>query len=68
MKLSRLRRLLAEEKKVGILINHQDNFSWLTCGGENRVLTASNSGSSELLVTAQKVYLVSNNIESGFFN
>ena len=65
VKLSRLRRFLAEEKKPGILINHQDNFSWLTGGGENRVLTASNSGSSELLVTAQKVYLVANNIESG---
>ncbi len=64
VKLFRLRRFLAKEKKAGILINHQNNFSWLTCGGENRVLTASNSGSSELLVTAQKVYLVANNIES----
>jgi len=63
-KISRLRRFLAEKKKAGILINHQDNFAWLTGGGENRVVTASDSGASELLVTAQKVYLVANNIES----
>ena len=65
VKISRLRRFLAEKKKEGILINRQDNFAWLTGGGENRVVTASDSGSSELLVTAQKVYLVANNIESG---
>ena len=64
VKISRLRRFLAEKKKEGILINRQDNFAWLTCGGENRVVTASDSGASELLVTAQKVYLVANNIES----
>jgi Xaa-Pro dipeptidase len=65
VKISRLRRFLSEKKKEGILINRQDNFAWLTCGGENRVVTASDSGASELLVTAQKVYLVANNIESG---
>ena len=64
VKISRLRRFLAEKKKEGILINRQDNFAWLTCGGENRVVTASDSGASELLVTAQKIYLVANNIES----
>ncbi len=65
VKLSRLRRFLAKEKKAGILINRQDNFAWLTGGGENRVVTASDSGSSELLVTAKKAYLLANNIESG---
>jgi len=64
-KLSRLRRFLAEKKKEGILINRQNNFAWLTCGGENRVVTASDSGAAELLVTAQKTYLVASNIESG---
>ena len=65
IKLSRLRLFLAKEKKKGILINRQDNFSWLTGGGENRVVTASDSGASELIVTAQKIYLLANNIESG---
>lgn len=64
VKISRLQRFLAEKEKKGILINHQDNFSWVTCGGENRVVTASESGASELLVTGKKVYLVANNIES----
>jgi Xaa-Pro dipeptidase len=64
VKLSRIRRLLADEGKKGILINRQDNFSWLTGGGENRVVTATESGASELLVTDKKVYLVANNIES----
>ncbi len=65
IKISRLRRFLAGKKKEGILINRQDNFTWLTCGGENRVVTASDSGASELLVTNKKVYLVANNIENG---
>ncbi|MCX5641888.1 MAG: hypothetical protein NTY10_01390 [Candidatus Omnitrophica bacterium] len=65
VKLSRLRCFLAENKKEGILINRQDNFAWLTGGGENRVVTASDSGASDLLVTAQKIYLLANNIESG---
>ena len=64
-KISRVQRLLAEKDKKGILINRQDNFAWLTCGGENRVVTASDSGSSELLVTARKTYLLADNIESG---
>lgn len=63
IKLSRLRRHLSKENKKGILINRQSNFSWLTTGGENRVVTTTESGAAELLVTNKKVYLVADNIE-----
>ncbi len=63
-KLHYLRDWMAQHKVDNLLITQTHNFSWLTCGGENFVFLAQNSGSAHLLVTPNKVYLASNNIET----
>lgn len=62
IKLSRVRDILNAKCLDGIFIKRQDNFAWLTCGGRNYV-GAGDMGNCGLLVTLDKTYAVSNNIE-----
>lgn len=41
------------------IIGRQDNFAWFTCGGNNRVLTTSETGFTILVVTKDACYAVS---------
>jgi len=61
----RIRRLLEEKGLDGILLNKTHNFAWFTCGGRNYVFTGTQEGVSSILITRDKKYLISNNIESG---
>ena len=61
-KLSKLRAILAERQLQGIYIKRQDDFAWLTCGGRNYV-GVGDMGNCGLLVTQDRCYAVSNNIE-----
>ena len=47
-----------------MLITCQSNFSWMTCGAENRVRDASEIGAFSLLVTHENVFVLTNNIEA----
>lgn len=63
-KIHRLHKLMQHKDIDNLLVTQAHNFSWLTCGAENFVFFAMSAGAAPLLVTRDKVYLVSNNIES----
>ncbi len=63
IKLGRVRALMQEEKLDGIFLKRQDNFAWLTCGGRNYV-GMGETGNCGLLVTVDKTYAITNDIES----
>jgi Xaa-Pro aminopeptidase len=63
-KWERLRGLISEKQAGGILLSRRSTFAWLTCGGQNYVVAASEGGVGSLLVTKDAVYIVSNNIEN----
>lgn len=58
-----LNDLMDRKSLKGILIERRDNFSWVT-GGANYVNIATDLGSSKLLITKERIYLISDNIEA----
>ena len=48
----------------GVIISRRDNFAWLTCGGDNRVINSSEIGVGHLVITQNKQYLVSHFMDS----
>nr|WP_122012729.1 M24 family metallopeptidase [Maliibacterium massiliense] len=62
-KVALVRDLMAQKGVSSIAINTQPNFSWLSCGGRGYVGFASEGACASLVVTPDKVYLLSNNIE-----
>lgn len=63
-KWDRLRALLDSRGLGAILLARRSHFAWLTCGGQNHVAAASEIGAGVLVVTREKVFLLSSNIES----
>ncbi len=61
-KIAALRSIMAGSGLDGIYLKRQDDFAWLSCGGRNYV-GVGDMGNCGLLVTAEKCYAVSNNIE-----
>ena len=47
-----------------VIINKQNNFAWLTCGGDNHVGIATEIGAVTAIVTKKKKYIIANNIEA----
>ena len=50
-----VRRLLHERRAGGVMLSTRHNFSWLTRGGVNHVLVATQNGAVPLVVTASDV-------------
>ncbi len=63
-KKKRVRSLLAELQLSGIYLKKQHNFSWLTGGGLNVVGITLELGVAGLLITAERGFVVCNNIEA----
>ena len=63
-KLDRIRGYLGRKKLCGVFLTRQGNFSWITCGGENRVVIASEIGAATVLVTGDRICVVADSIES----
>lgn len=64
-KLDRIRKYLDKNGFTGMVLARQDNFSWLSCGGNHRVVEPKNTGHAALVVTADKVYLVGQYMDCG---
>jgi Xaa-Pro dipeptidase len=62
-KLSRIRGLMVREEIGNLLITTQNNFIWLT-GGRPYINTGVEHACGEILITADKIYLLANNIEA----
>ena len=60
----RVRALMEELKLDAVLLRRQSNFSWLTAGRLNLVGIATEMGAASLLITAEREYVVCNNIEA----
>ena len=63
IKLARIRNMMAQKDLDAVYLKGQDNFAWLTCGGRNYVGMGA-VGNCGLLVTKDKMYAVTNNIEA----
>ncbi len=60
----RIRDFLQGNSLKGLLLKRQANFSWLTGGGLNLVGITTEFGAASLLITEQKKFVLSNNIEA----
>lgn len=63
IKLDRLKALMQASGWDAVYLKRQDSFAWLTCGGRNYV-GPGETGNCGLLVTKDKLYAITNNIEA----
>ncbi|KDO34271.1 hypothetical protein SPRG_19092 [Saprolegnia parasitica CBS 223.65] len=63
LKVERVRALLRDLDVNGCLLSLSHNFAWLSGGGRNHILLASEGGVGSLFVNATRVLLITNNIE-----
>ena len=66
-KLTRILDLLTEKNLDALLLQGVDNFAWATCGAASYINTADSQGVGSLLITSEKRYLITNNIEAPRF-
>ena len=64
-KLSRVRSYLDRFGYTGAILCRQDNFSWITSGGSNRVIIPSPEGAGTVVITQDAVYLVAQVMDGG---
>lgn len=63
-KKARVRELMTELHLEALLLKRTANFAWITGGGINYVGMTSDFGLAPVLITADKEYVISNNIEA----
>jgi len=63
IKWGRVRKFLGENNLRALCLNSQANFAWFTCGGDNHVAMGTESGVATVVVTAERVYILTTNIE-----
>jgi Xaa-Pro aminopeptidase len=63
-KREKVRAWLREADLDGVIISRRDNFAWVTCGGDNRVINCSEVGVGHIVITQDKHYLVSYYMDS----
>ncbi len=64
IKLSRVYELLDKYQVEGLLLRRISSFAWATCGASSYINTAATEGAASLLITREKHYLLTNNIEA----
>jgi Xaa-Pro aminopeptidase len=64
LKLTSMRDLLEQHKLQSLLLQRVSSFAWATCGAASYVNTAATFGTATLLVTRNRHYLITNNIEA----
>jgi antitoxin VapB len=67
VKEDRVRTFLEQEGLDALVLGRQDNFAWLTCGGDSRVITTSEMGFGYLVITAGHKWLVSHSMDGQRF-
>ena len=65
LKEKKVRKFMKQNKLDAVMLTKFNNFAWFTCGGDNHVVTASDSGVVSIIITKEKKYLVASNIEAG---
>lgn len=64
IKQSRIQELLCAHQLQAVLLQRSSSFAWATCGAASYVNTASTTGAASLLITPDKHYLLTTNIEA----
>ena len=67
IKEARVRQFLEKEGLDALVIGRQDNFAWLTAGGDSRVVTTSEMGFGYLVLTRDHKRLVSHSMDGRRF-
>lgn len=57
-KLDRIRAYIEQRGLTGVVLARKDNFSWLSCGGNNGVVVPDQEGVGAFVVTKERLYLV----------
>jgi Xaa-Pro dipeptidase len=65
IKEEKVRKFLTEQNLDAYLISRYNNFAWFTAGKDNHVVSSAEQGVASILITADKKYLLTDNIESG---
>jgi Xaa-Pro aminopeptidase len=63
-KINRIRDLAARYNLDAILLQRLSSFAWMTCGASAYVNIASSESLASLLITPDKLYLITDNIEA----
>jgi Xaa-Pro aminopeptidase len=63
-KLRRIGELLESKGLDALLLQRVSSFAWATCGAASYVNTATTEGAATLLVTPERRYVITNNIEA----
>jgi antitoxin VapB len=58
LKLNRIRKYMERSGLTGVVIARKDNFSWLSCGGNDTVVVPDQEGVGTFVVTGDRLYLV----------
>lgn len=67
IKQERVRAFLEQEGLDALVLGRQDNFAWITGGGDNRVITTSEMGFGLLVLTRERQWLVSHAMDGQRF-
>lgn len=59
IKLKRIRDYISKNGFTGMILSRQDNFNWISSGGNNRVVVPKEEGFSTIVITKDDVYMVS---------
>ena len=63
----RVHAFLEQEGLDALVIGRQDNFAWITAGGDSRVITTSEMGFAYLVITQDRKWLVSHSMDGQRF-
>jgi antitoxin VapB len=66
-KQERVRAFLERQELDALVIGRQDNFAWITAGGDSRVITTSEMGFAYLVITPDRKWLVSHSMDGQRF-
>jgi antitoxin VapB len=58
IKRERVRAWLDRKGLDGVILSRRDTFAWITCGGDSRVVSASETGVGHIVITRDAQYLV----------
>ena len=67
IKEERIHAFLEREGLDALVIGRQDNFAWITAGGDSRVITTSEMGFATLVITRDRKWLVSHSMDGQRF-
>ncbi len=63
-KLNAIQKLLSHHRLDALLLRRVSSFAWATCGAASYINTASTEGAASLLISPERRYLITDNIEA----